>query len=66
MKKTRLRIGILCGILAASLITYGLFFNKYDGSIPDWVYFGILIYDLFLLWYLYRQYRSKGDANTQD
>ncbi len=60
MRKARLRIGILSGTLAASLLVYGLFFDKYEDSmLPEWVYFGLLIYVLFLLWYLLRKYRSK-------
>ncbi len=62
MQRARLRIGILSGTLAVAIIGYGLFFNKYDGSIPDWIYFGILVYVLCLLWYLYRQIRKQDGS----
>ena len=65
MRRARLRIGLLSGILAVSMIIYGLFFGKLGMLIPEWIYNVLIIYVLGVLWYLYRQLRSKGDANTK-
>ncbi len=58
MGKGRLRIGILAGVLSIAMMGYGLFFNKIGMVIPEEIYYGLIVYVLFLLWYLYRQVRK--------
>ncbi len=62
MRRARIRIGILTGVLSVALMGYGLFFNKIGMVIPEEIYYGLMVYVLCLLWYLYRQIRKQDGS----